>query len=216
MKTRIFTHPIGVLTLLYAYRFFSGYFPKSFNLLFIGLVAINPVFSFSTYVTVLDSIVFLFMFISLRQISVYLYGKDIPSLLWAGVWFGLGNAVKYPLFLWLAPIGFLFLYYERKQCCVFHQELLHLPLHAVCHVRDGTCLFERLIFSPGSGLSLHSLSTLLLVGDLVLPQEKRRNPFKDISRLICGNKKIFLVWHWVCRSFRNPRPPVVWFIRFCG
>ena len=115
LKTRIFTHLIGVLTLLCAYRFFSGYFPKSFNLLFIGLVAINPVFSFSTYVTVLDSIVFLFMFLSLRQISVYLERKRIRSLLWAGVWFGLGNAVKYPLFLWLAPIAFLFLYFQRKR-----------------------------------------------------------------------------------------------------
>lgn len=164
MKTRIFTHLIGVLTLLWTYRFFSGYFPKSFNLLFIGAIAINPVFSFSTYVTVLDSIAFLFMIISLRQISVYLERKRIGSLLWAGVWFGLGNAVKYPLFLWLAPTAFLFLYFQRKDNAGFFKEY-GIYLFTCLLVTFVTVLaVSNLISSPGFSLLLVFFLALLLLG----------------------------------------------------
>ena len=164
LKTRIFTHLIGVLTLLFAYRFFSGYFPNSFNLLFIGLVAVNPVFSFSTYVTVLDSIAFLFMFLSLRQISVYLERKRVRSLLWAGVWFGVGNAVKYPLFLWLAPIAFLFLYYQREDNALFFKDYgIYL---ATCLLVTFVTVFafSNLISSPGFSFVLVSFLALLLWG----------------------------------------------------
>lgn len=164
LKTRVFTHLIGVLTLLYAWRFFSGYFPESFNLLLIGLVAMNPVFSFATYVTVLDSIVFLFMFISLRQIGVYLERKRIRSLLWAGVWFGLGNAVKYPLFLWLAPIAFLFLYFQRKDNAGFFKDygiylFIGLLVTLVTVLADS-----KLISSPGFAFALVTFLALLLWG----------------------------------------------------
>jgi len=164
VKTRIFTHLIGVLTLLFAWRFFSGYFPKDFNLLLIGLVAVNPVFSFATYVTVLDSIVFLFMFISLRQIAVYLEQKRIRSLLWAGVWFGVGNAVKYPLFLWLAPIAFLFLYFQRSDNAGFFKEYA-IYLFTCLLVTVVTVLaVSNLISSPGISLLLVSSLALLLWG----------------------------------------------------
>jgi len=164
LKTRIFTHLIGILTLLFAWRFFSGYFPKSFNLLFIGLVAMNPVFSFATYVTVLDSIVFLFMFTSLRQIAVYLEQKRIRSLLWAGVWFGVGNAVKYPLFLWLAPIAFLFLYFQRNDNAAFFKDY-GIYLFTCLLVTFVTVLaFSNLIASPGISLLLVSSLALLLWG----------------------------------------------------
>jgi len=164
LKTRIFTHLIGVLTLLFAWRFFSGYFPKDFNLLLIGLVAVNPVFSFATYVTVLDSIVFLFMFISLRQISVYLERKRIRSLLWAGVWFGVGNAVKYPLFLWLAPIAFLFLYFQRNDNASFFKEYGIYLLTCLLVTFVTVLAYSNLISSPGFAFALVSFLALLLWG----------------------------------------------------
>jgi len=164
LKTRIFTHLIGVLTLLFAWRFFSGYFPKDFNLLLIGLVAVNPVFSFATYVTVLDSIVFLFMFISLRQISVYLERKRIRSLLWAGVWFGVGNAVKYPLFLWLVPIAFLFLYFQRNDNASFFKEYGIYLLTCLLVTFVTVLAYSNLISSPGFAFALVSFLALLLWG----------------------------------------------------
>jgi len=164
LKTRIFTHLIGLLTLLCAYRFFSGYFPKSFNLLFIGLVAMNPVFSFATYVTVLDSIVFLFMFISLRQISVYLERKRLRNLLWAGVWFGLGNAVKYPLFLWLAPIAFLFLYFQRNDNAGFFKDFGIYIITSLLVTFVTALVVSNLISSPGFAFALVSFLAMLLWG----------------------------------------------------
>jgi len=119
MKTRLFTHVIGILILLLAYRFFCAYFPKAFVALFLGLFAISPVFSFSTYITVLDSIVMVFMFVSLGQLTVFLERKQFANLWWAAIWFGLGNAVKYPLFLWLAPITFVMLFMNKEDTVSF-------------------------------------------------------------------------------------------------
>ncbi|MGE5753273.1 MAG: ArnT family glycosyltransferase, partial [Deltaproteobacteria bacterium] len=118
-KTRWFNHLIGILILLAAYRFFAGYFPKSFSLLIVWMLSLHPVISFASYVTVLDSIAVLFMFLSLAEVGRYYERGKLSALFRAAVWFGLGNAVKYPLFLWLAPISFLFMLQESKNAVVF-------------------------------------------------------------------------------------------------
>lgn len=191
-KTRIFTHSIGVLVLLYAYLFFCGYFPKSYNVLFIWLLALNPVFSFSSYVTVLDIIALLFMFMSLRQISVYFYRKDISSLIWAAVWFGLGNAVKYPLFLWLAPISLLFMYYESENQASFIKSYFIYIVITLFVTFTAVYICNRLIISPKPAFLLTFLATILLV--LISYYIKRKEGFvQDIFEKIYGNKKIFFM-----------------------
>ena len=173
-KTRIFTHSIGVLVLLYAYLFFCRYFPKSYNVLFIWLLALNPVFSFSSYVTVLDIIAFLFMFMSLRQISVYFYGKNISSLMWAAVWFGLGNAVKYPLFLWLAPISLLFMYYESENKASFIKNYFIYIVMSLFVTFTAVYICKRLIISPISRLYSCILCDYISGVNFVFIKEKRR------------------------------------------
>ena len=190
LKTRIFTHSIGVLVLLYAYLFFCGYFPKSYNVLFIGLLALNPVFSFSSYVTVLDIIAFLFMFMSLRQISVYFSRKNISSLMWAAVWFGLGNAVKYPLFLWLAPISLLFMFYESENEVLFIKNYFIYIVISLFVTFASVYICKRLIMSPDMSFVLALFMTILLVSISYLL--KRKEVYvQHIFEIICGNKIIF-------------------------
>jgi len=190
LKTRIFTHSLGAMVLLYAYLFFCGYFPKSYNVLFIWFLALNPVFSFSSYVTVLDIIALLFMFMSLRQISVYFYRKDTTSLMWAAVWFGLGNAVKYPLFLWLAPISLLFMYYGSDNKASFLKNYFIYIVTSLYVTFSTIYICNRLIFLPKVSFIFAFFTIILLV--LISYYLKRKEGFvQHIFEFIWGNKKIF-------------------------
>ncbi|MBE0568902.1 MAG: glycosyltransferase family 39 protein, partial [Deltaproteobacteria bacterium] len=163
-KTRLFNHIIGILILLAAYRFFIGYFPKSFCVAFIGLLSLHPVVSFASYVTVLDSIAILFMFLSLTEVSGYFRRQKISGLFRAGIWFGLGNAVKYPLFLWLAPISFLFIYFESRNAVSFMKNYAVYIGISLLVTFGAMAVVKRLMPSPAFALSL----ALALIACLVL------------------------------------------------
>jgi hypothetical protein len=188
-KTRVFTHFIGVLILLSAYWFFCGYFPKNISVLFIGLLSINPVFSFSTYVTVLDSIALLFMFVSLRQITLYFQRKKISSLWWAAIWFGLGNAVKYPLFLWLAPISFLLMYYESENIVSFLNNYFIYILISLLVTFATVFISGNIIASPKSAsiLAVTSFILLVLIRHLLA---KNENSVFHLFEIVWENKTI--------------------------
>lgn len=163
-KTRLFNHIIGILILLAAYRFFIGYFPKSFCVAFIGLLSLHPVVSFASYVTVLDSIAILFMFMSLTEVSGYFRRRKISGLFRAAVWFGLGNAVKYPLFLWLAPIGFLLMYIESRDAVSFMKNYVVYIGISLLVTFGAMAVVKSLMPSPAFALSL----ALVLIACLVL------------------------------------------------
>jgi Dolichyl-phosphate-mannose-protein mannosyltransferase len=164
IKTRLFNHIIGILILLAAYRFFIGYFPKSFSVAFIGLLSLHPVVSFASYVTVLDSIAILFMFLSLTEVSGYFRQRKISGLVRAGIWFGLGNAVKYPLFLWLAPISFLFIYFESRNAVSFMKNYVVYIGISLLVTFGAMAVVKSLIPLPAFALLL----TLILVAFLFL------------------------------------------------
>jgi len=191
-KTRIFTHTIGILILLSAYRFFCGYFPKRFTVLFIGLFSINPVFSFSTHITVLDSIVLVFMFLSLRQITVSFEQNRIANLWLAAIWFGLGNAVKYPLFLWLAPITFLFMYKESGNAVSFLKNYVLYLFLSLLVTFTTVVIVGNLISSP----KIATMSAALLVATLMVIRYFLVKYEKSVDRLfeiVWGKKKILVL-----------------------
>jgi len=121
-KTHVFTHFIGVLILLFSYFFFCKSLPKNFTLIAILLIAVNPIFSLASFVTVADSLIILFMFISLLVLNKYFENKDIGTLFWAGMLFGIGNSMKYSLMLWLAPLSLLLIYYNKKDNITFIRD----------------------------------------------------------------------------------------------
>ena len=113
-KTRIFAHGVGVLILLTGFIFFRYWVPTKLALLVVFLMAINPIISFATFATVLDSLAILFMFVSLVLLNGYFESGNMSKLFWAGIVFGIGNCVKYSMILWTAPIAFLLLFYRRE------------------------------------------------------------------------------------------------------
>jgi hypothetical protein len=113
-KTRFLVHMIGICILIFSYIFFKKWLPKKLAILSVFLIAINPLISFSTYITVLDSLIILCMFISLTVLNDYFEHRKLYRLFWAGIVFGIGNSIKYPLLLWLAPISFSLMYYKKE------------------------------------------------------------------------------------------------------
>jgi len=115
VNTRLFTHFIGILILIFAYTFFKDRFSKGQSLIILFLMAINPIISFTTFVTVEDSLLLLFTFISLNYISKYLKENQISHLFFSGLFFGIGVASKYSIILWLVPIVTLLLFFNKKK-----------------------------------------------------------------------------------------------------
>ena len=118
-KTRLFTHFVGLLILLSSYIFFCEWLKKDLSLLITALISINPVFVFSTFVTVLDSMVILFMFVSFILLTRYFELKKSNTLLYAGIIFGLGISIKYSLLLWMCPISLMIIYYRKESISDF-------------------------------------------------------------------------------------------------
>lgn len=118
-KTRIFTHFIGFLILISSYIFFCEWLKKNLALIITGLISINPVFVFSTFVTVLDSLVILLMFVSFILLTKFFKLKKSDTLLLSGVTFGLGVSIKYSLLLWMWPICLMIFYYKKESTSDF-------------------------------------------------------------------------------------------------
>jgi len=123
-NTRLFTNFLGVLILFFTYFFFKFWFLKKQSLLIVFLMAINPIISFATFVTVYDSLLILFMFISLIFLNKYFDNQNFKYLFFAGLFFGIGNACKYSLFLWYAPISLILIYYKKKDFSDFLKNSL--------------------------------------------------------------------------------------------
>lgn len=123
-RTRLFTHLVGLGMLVCAYLFFARWLPAKLALLVVAMMSINPVIVFGTYVTVLDSLALLCMFLSFAMLNGYFEEKEPGHLFRAGIAFGIGCAVKYSLFLWMAPISLLLMYWNRERAVVFLRDAL--------------------------------------------------------------------------------------------
>jgi 4-amino-4-deoxy-L-arabinose transferase-like glycosyltransferase len=113
-NTRLFTHLLGIIILILSYFFFKKWFNTKQVLLIIFLLAINPIINLLSFVTVLDSWLLIFTLISLIYINQYISKKNITSLFWAGLFFGIGVSLKMSIFLWLFPIILIILLFNSK------------------------------------------------------------------------------------------------------
>jgi 4-amino-4-deoxy-L-arabinose transferase-like glycosyltransferase len=125
-NTRLFTHFLGVLILIFAYVFFTKWLTKTQSLLIIFLMAINPIINFISFVTIADSLLLIFMFLSLIYLTNFIKSKNISNLFWAGLFFGIGLVSKSSLFLWLTPISLVLLAFYNKKLSNFLKDFLIL------------------------------------------------------------------------------------------
>ena len=162
-KSRLFTHVIGIFILIFAYIFLKKWLPKKLALLTVFLMAINPVISFSTYVTVLDSLAILCMFISLTVLNNYFENRKIEFLFWAGIVFGIGNSIKYPLLLWLSPISFFLIYYRKKNNINLIRDYLIYNFLGVLVIITNNTTVGILIQSPKKAMIFFILWILFYI-----------------------------------------------------
>lgn len=113
-NTRLFMTFIGILILVFAYLFFKRFINKKQTLLILLLLGINYIFQFFTYVTVLDPINILFMFISLIFLVNGLEKNNIKSLFISGIIAGIGINIKYHALIFYFPIFFILIYFYKK------------------------------------------------------------------------------------------------------
>lgn len=121
-NARFFTHLQGLLILLLAYLFFSRWFSKKQSILITFLIAINPIISFITFVTVEDGLLLIFTFLALLSLTNYIKEGNIRGLYWSGIFFGLGSANKISIILWLAPLLFIVLAFNSKKVSTFIRD----------------------------------------------------------------------------------------------
>ena len=127
VKTRIFMHLIGVLIILFAYIFFQFWLSDALALVIVALIALNPIVSLSTYVTVADSVLIMLMFMSFIYLNKYMKENNYAYLYTASLIYGLGIAVKYSLFLWTSPIALVFLINKEK-------KIIHITLDYIVYM----------------------------------------------------------------------------------
>jgi MFS family permease len=140
-NTRLFTNFLGILILIFAYVFFAKWFSKVQSLLIVFLMAINPIINFASFVTTGDSLLFIFMFLSLIYLSNFIKNKNISNLFFAGLFFGIGVTSKISLFLWLAPISLVLLaFYNKKLSNFFKNFLILISLSLIPFIAFRTSL----------------------------------------------------------------------------
>ena len=132
LKTRIFTHLVGLGCLFLMYLLLGLWVKKDLALLVTFLMSINPIFVFGTFLTVLDSMSLFFGFLALFLLTRYLDTREEKWLYWGGVVFGVGLSVKISMFLWIVPISLLMVVDRARGLADFsYVSILYLLLGAV-------------------------------------------------------------------------------------
>lgn len=122
-NTRLFMHLIGLCILLASYILFAWLFTKNEALLITFLIAINPIINFISFVTVEDSLLILFTLLSLICLVKHIKKSNLAYLFFAGLFFGIGNASKFSIFLWLFPIITLMLAFYSRKTYIFLRDI---------------------------------------------------------------------------------------------
>lgn len=147
-KTRLFTHFIGLLLLVSAYLFFIDWMPVKLTLLVLALMSINPIIVFGTYVTVLDGLAILCMFVSFLLLTRYFQEGSLSRLFWGGIVYGVGVSVKYSLLLWMAPISLLLILYQTDSKVSFVRNFLTYSAVGILVVITFKTTIAKMIASP--------------------------------------------------------------------
>jgi hypothetical protein len=115
LATRIVTHLIGILILILLFLFLKKWLKTNQSLWAVFLLSINPLFIFSTFVTVYDSLLILITLITLFFISNFIQTNSFKNIFLSSFFIGLGLICKYSILIWLLPITFLILLFNSKK-----------------------------------------------------------------------------------------------------
>jgi 4-amino-4-deoxy-L-arabinose transferase-like glycosyltransferase len=116
VNTRLVTHTIGLLTLVFTFLLVKKWSNNIYALIVTSLMATNSIVIFTTFVTVYDGINFMFLLISSYLLTKYLHDKkETPLLLTlSGLIAGIGLSIKISFLIWILPVTIFFVLYKNK------------------------------------------------------------------------------------------------------
>ncbi len=118
--TRLFMSLLGITLLTSIYYFLKSFTKKLYALFIILFLAFNPLINFVSFLTVGDTPMFVFIFLSLYFINKHYNKKDNKQLFNAAIFAGLAVLTKLTALIILYPIVILLLLKENK----FHSAIV--------------------------------------------------------------------------------------------
>lgn len=189
LATRIFTSLVGVLILITSYLLARKFTNNVSALVFVALLAINPIIQFIGFVTVIDSILLLFMLLSMRKLYDWYVNSDHDNLIYAGLLYGIGNSFKYSLTFWYLPFVFLLIFTSDS---VWRTKIVHFILFNISAAipfliaQSGIRFLPSLLYLELIILFLWSL--LLFV--LFKYREELYEKVETVTNILLKSKKI--------------------------
>lgn len=113
-NTELFMNAIGILTLLFAFLYFSKVFNHFYSIIFTAFLSISYLFNLISFASPKDSFMFLFFFPALIFLEKFFDSSNPKFLFIAGILGGIGINQKYSLFLILAPIALVLLFCRSR------------------------------------------------------------------------------------------------------
>lgn len=114
VATRLVMHIIGIFLIIMSFLVVRKFFSEPTSLLITTLIAFNPVITFTSFVTVQDSLCVGIMLLSLLFLLKYTETLILRNLLISSLILGIGIAIKYNLAVFAYPIFILFIFYRIK------------------------------------------------------------------------------------------------------
>ncbi len=192
-NVRIVMHVLGVVILVLAYKFFNKFFIRIQSLLITLLISFNPMFIFSTYLTVQDPWAIMFMFLSFIFLAKYFQRKKFSYLYLSSIFVGLGLVSKYSLMLWLLPIVFFLILFRKKDWseCIYI-SIIYFGL-ALLQIFVAQTVNSNLITSTSLALSILTIWILfhILLFNFITKVEQK---FKNLIKNILQNKYLILLF----------------------
>jgi len=110
LNTRLLTHTIGILTLLFSFLLIKNWSNNFYALIFTTLIAVNQIIAFSTFVTVYDGLNFMLLITSLYFLTIYLTSENKNwGMLLSAILLGIGISAKLSLLILALPTTFFFI-----------------------------------------------------------------------------------------------------------
>jgi hypothetical protein len=192
INVRLFTSFIGILILISAYFALKPWLNRELSLLTIFFLSINPIFSFATFVTVIDSVLLLMSMLSIIALNFWTKKGDDKYFIISALIFGLGNAFKYSITLWFIPALLLFIYFYYKK--EINNIVTHMLLYFFTALVPFLIAQTSIRYLP-SHPKIELLSIFIWIAILTLIfkyQKKITNTIKKAVEL-CISNQIILV-----------------------
>ena len=193
-NTRLFTNFLGIILLFFIYIYFKYILNKKLSLIITALMTINPILNLISYLTVYDTIIYIFFFISLILFERYYMYNNIKKLFLSGLMGGVGIAIKPSLAFIIVPLFFtLIIFREGFMTKKFYRiSLVHFPPLIIPYILVNLSLIS-LPSDPILSIIKFIVLTAILILTYIFIIKTNRIILKPAINFISQNKILSIV-----------------------